>query len=58
MSVLDGVLTIKGERKRVEDRAKTEHFVREVAYGMFQRSFRFPEGVDAAHVEARSVNGM
>ena len=58
VSVLAGVLTVKGERKRVEDRAKTEYFVREVAYGMFQRSFRFPEGVDAAHVEARSVNGM
>jgi len=58
VSVLAGVLTVKGERNRVEDSAKTEYFVREVAYGMFQRSFRFPEGVDAAHVEARSVNGM
>jgi HSP20 family protein len=58
VSVLDGMLTVKGERKRGEDTANTEYFVREVAYGMFQRSFRFPEGVDAAQVEAKSVNGM
>jgi HSP20 family molecular chaperone IbpA len=38
--------------------AGTESFVREVAYGTFQRSFRLPEGVDAGQVEAKSVNGL
>src|SRR6266853_1418734 len=54
----DSVLTVKGERTPDEDTAGTEYFVREVAYGTFQRSFRLPEGVDAAQVEAKSVNGM
>ena len=58
VSLIDSVLTVKGERTPDEDTAGTEYFVREVAYGTFQRSFRLPEGVDAAQVEANSVNGM
>jgi HSP20 family protein len=33
-------------------------FLRELAYGAFQRTFELPEGVDVAHVEAKSANGM
>lgn len=58
VSLIDSVLTVKGERTPDEETAGTEYFVREVAYGTFQRSFRLPEGVDAAQVEANSVNGM
>jgi HSP20 family molecular chaperone IbpA len=31
---------------------------REVTYGAFQRNVSFPEGVDAAQVEANYANGM
>jgi HSP20 family protein len=55
---MDGVLTVKGERKPDDNTAGKEYFVREIAYGTFQRSFRLPEGVDAAQVEAKSLNGM
>jgi HSP20 family protein len=58
VSVMDNVLTVKGERKADHDTAGQEYFVREVAYGAFQRNFALPEGVDAAHVEAKHVNGM
>ena len=58
VSLIDSVLTVKGERTPDEDTAGTEYFVREVAYGTFQRSFRLPEGVNAAQVEAKSVDGM
>ena len=58
VSVMDNVLTVKGERKADPDRAGTDYFVREVAYGAFQRSFALPEGVDAAQVEAKGTNGM
>jgi HSP20 family protein len=58
VSVMDGVLTVKGERKPDDNTAGKEYFVREIAYGTFQRSFRLPEGVDAAQVEAKSLNGM
>src|SRR5712692_1628703 len=58
VSLMDNVLTIKGERKADHDTAGKDYFVREVAYGAFQRNFALPEGVDAAHVEAKYTNGM
>jgi len=58
VSLMDNVLTVKGERQADPDTAGRDYFVREVAYGAFQRSFALPEGVDDAHVEAKSVNGM
>jgi HSP20 family protein len=58
VSVMDNALTVKGERKADHDPTGKDYFVREVAYGAFQRSFVLPEGVDAAHVEAKSANGM
>jgi HSP20 family protein len=58
VSLMDNVLTIKGERKADHDTTGNGYFVREVAYGAFQRSFELPEGADAAHVEAKHANGM
>jgi len=58
VSLIDNVLTVKGERQADHDTAGTDYFVREVAYGAFQRTFPLPEGVDAAHVEAKYANGM
>jgi len=58
VSLMDNVLTVKGERKQDPDTTDKDYFVREVAYGGFQRSFTLPEGVDAANVEAKYANGM
>ena len=58
VSVMDNLLIIKGERKPNHDPTGKDYFVREVAYGAFERSVTLPEGVDAAHVEATYVNGM
>jgi HSP20 family protein len=58
VSVMDNVLTVKGERKADPDSTGKDYFVREVAYGAFRRSFALPEGVDAAQVEAKGANGM
>ena len=58
VSWMDNVLTVKGERKADHDTVGKDYFVREVAYGAFQRSFELPEGVDAARVEAKYVKGM
>jgi HSP20 family protein len=58
VSLMDNVLTVKGERKANHDTTAKEYFVREFAYGAFQRSFALPEGVDGAQVEAKYVNGM
>ena len=58
VSLMDNVLTVRGERKADHDTTGRDYFVREVAYGTFQRSFPLPEGVDAAHVDAKYANGM
>jgi HSP20 family protein len=58
VSLMDNVLTVKGERKADHDTTRNGYFVREVAYGAFQRSFQLPEDVDAAQVEAKHANGM
>jgi HSP20 family protein len=58
VSWMDNVLTVKGERKTDDDTTGRDYFVREVAYGTFQRSFALPEGVDVAQVEAKYANGM
>ena len=58
VSLMDNVLTVKGERKADHDTSGKAYFVREVAYGAFQRRVALPEGVDAAHVEARYAHGM
>jgi HSP20 family protein len=58
VSLMDNVLTVKGERKAADDTTGKDYFVREVAYGTFQRRFALPEGVDGAQVEAKYANGM
>jgi HSP20 family protein len=58
VSVMDNLLTIKGERKVNHDSTGKDYFVREVTYGAFERSVSLPEGVDAAQVEAKYANGM
>src|SRR5947207_12991555 len=58
VSLMDNVLTVKGERKADPDTTDKDYFVREVAYGGCQRSFALPDGVDATQVEAQYANGM
>jgi len=58
VSVENGLLTIKGERKYVqEDETETQHRV-ESMYGLFSRSFTLPSDVDEASISARSSNGV
>lgn len=58
VSWMDNVLTVKGERKADHDTTGNDYFVREIAYGAFQRSFALPQGIDAASVKAKQANGM
>jgi HSP20 family protein len=58
VSLMDNLLTVKGERKADHDTAGKDYFVREVVYGAFERSVALPEGVDADQVEAKYANGM
>ena len=58
VSLMDNVLTVKGERKANHDSAGKDYFVQELTYGAFERSVTLPEGVDAAKVEAKYASGM
>ena len=58
VSLMNNVLTVKGERKADHDTVGKDYFVREVAYGAFERNFALPEGVNAAQVEAKYARGM
>jgi HSP20 family protein len=58
VSVTDRTLTISGSRKAAHEGGEGNYFQREFAYGSFERSFALPEGVDAAQVHAKYVNGM
>ena len=54
----DGVLTIRGERRQRQTE-KTEKFHRVESFsGEFSRSFSLPEDVDATAVRAESKDGV
>ena len=58
VSVDNGVLTLKGERKQeTEEKGKKFHRV-ERYYGSFARSFTLPENVDESKVKATFKDGM
>ncbi len=58
VSLNDGVLTIKGERK-YEDEKKEKNYHRiERAYGVFERSFNVGNSVDAAKIKANYKDGV
>lgn len=54
----DSVLRIHGERKSEHQDEKDGSFHTEKYYGHFERSFRIPETVDDAKVEAHYNNGV
>ncbi len=58
ITVENGTLTIKGEKKVASD-VKEDQFHRiERRYGAFSRSFSLPPTVDAARVSAEYTNGV
>ncbi len=58
ITVEDGVLTLKGERK-FEEEVKRENYHRiERSYGRFVRSFSLPNTVDVDKIKARMENGI
>lgn len=58
ISMENGVLTIKGERKH-EEKEEREGYKRiERAYGTFYRRFTLPDTADAEKVSASSTNGV
>ena len=58
VSVENGVLTIKGEKKtRKEEKENKQHLV-ECSYGSFYRSFTLPTGINPDKIEANYKDGI
>lgn len=58
LSVEDGVLTIKGERKFENENKKGNYHRIERSYGMFERAFTLPTTVESEKIEASMKDGV
>ena len=53
-----GVLTVKGERKREEDKEGRNYHRVERSYGQFVRSFTLPNNVNRDAIKAKFADGL
>lgn len=58
LSVENGVLTLRGEKRNAYEETKDRMHVMERRYGSVQRSFRLPETVDEAAISAAFDKGV
>ena len=58
ISLSDGVLTLKGEKKDEKEVEDKGYYLSERRFGFFQRSFRLPEGIDEDRIEASFDKGV
>ena len=58
ISLSDGVLTIKGEKKQEKESEKENYHLVERSYGTFIRSVRLPQEVQSNKINASYKNGV
>ena len=58
VTVHDGTLTIRGERKEEKEEKKDDYYYAERSSGTFMRSLPLPKGVDADKVKATFKKGV
>lgn len=58
ITVTDGYVTIRGEKKAVQAEEKEGYFRRERAYGAFQRVISLPDTANLDNVEAKMDKGV
>jgi HSP20 family protein len=58
LTVLDNVLTIKGERKGGAEVTTDDYLHREITYGSFARRLTLPRETDADKIQATFKNGV
>jgi HSP20 family protein len=58
VTLRDGVLTIKGEKKQEREEKAESYHLTERSFGAFQRSLRLPDTIDESTVEARFDKGV
>ncbi len=58
VKVVNGGLTIKGEKQEEKEEKKKDYYLHERRFGSFERCFEVPEGVDADKIEASFKKGV
>ena len=58
VSLADGVLTVKGEKKEEKEDKSKNYYLAERSYGSFQRSFRLPDNADDKNITADVAKGV
>lgn len=58
IEVVDGRMTISGERKDRWEDSRGKILVRELRYGSFRRTFQLPDGVTHEQIEADADRGL
>ena len=57
VKVVDGNLTIGGEKQEAKENKNAQYYLRERLFGSFERTFRIPESVDTDKIEASFEKG-
>ncbi|WP_037565892.1 Hsp20/alpha crystallin family protein [Sphingomonas sp. UNC305MFCol5.2] len=58
ISVADGILTLKGEKREAEEHKEAGYLMSERRYGKFERRIALPEDVDGDRIEATFAKGV
>lgn len=58
VTLSDGLLTIKGEKKQEREEKGETHYLCERSFGTFERCLRLPETIDESKLEARFDKGV
>lgn len=58
VTLANGVLTIKGEKKQSKEEKNESFHLTERSYGSFERSLRLPDSIDESKVDARFDKGV
>jgi len=58
VTLTNGVLTIKGQKKSEREEKKDSYYMCERSYGSFERSLRMPESIDENKLEAKFDKGV
>jgi HSP20 family protein len=58
VTLANGVLTIKGEKKDQREEKDETHYFSERSFGAFERSLQLPDTIDETEVEASFSKGV
>lgn len=58
INIMEGVMTISGEKKQEQEQKGKNYYRMERSYGSFQRILSLPDDVDQDHITANFKNGV